>query len=402
MQPYSSFRFVISACLALLSCAFALCQAPRRDFHFNNSSNQTTVPLTEQSVFKATINGKGPFKFFFDTGAGVNILNPDVIAQLGLAPTGDAEQLHGISGGKLDAKSYRADELRIGDLTLTGETFYNIPMPVPGVVGAVGYQLMSRLIIKTDNERHQLLFYDPAGFAYDGGGEKLELQPNGEELIVHARVGKTVGDFVLDTGAIGNYGVGLNHWFVQQHHLLHSSFLFNLFHSSYHGVFSGGADGNAPSATIERISDLCLGSACVPHIVGEFSDGDDKSPYAGRIGNEILKRFNLTIDWQHRVIYLEKTSQWNERNIYNLTGLLTDQADNWKALVVATVYPHSAGSKAQIKAGDKIVLIDNRQPTPTWYCDDPAFVQRAGTVVTLTVQRDKSSQKISLKLKDML
>lgn len=402
VQPYASFRFVIIACLALLSSAVALCQAPPRDFHFNNPSNQTTVPLSEQSVFEATINGKGPFKFFFDTGAGVNILNPEVIAQLGMTPAGDAEQLHGISGGKLDARPYRADELRIGDLTLTGQTFYNIPMPLPGVVGAVGYQLMSRLIVKADNDHRQLTIYDPAGFVYNGGGEKLELQPNGEELIVHARVGKTVGDFVLDTGAMGNYGVRLNHWFVQQHHLLHGSFLFNLFHSSYHAVFSGGADGNAPAATIERVSDLCLGAACVPHIVGEFSDGDDKSPNAGRIGNEILRRFNLTIDWKRRVVYLEKTSQWKERNIYNLTGLLTDQADNWKALVVATVYDHSAGSKAHIQVGDKIVLIDGRAPEPTWYCDDPAFVQRPGTVVVLTIQRGKSSQKINLKLRDIL
>ena len=402
MQRCLPFRFLISAFLVLLSATFAVCQGSPRDFHFNNSSGQTTVPLTEQGVFEATINGKGPFKFFFDTGAGVNILNPDVIAQLGLVPAGGAEQLHGISGGKLDAKAYRAGEVRIGDLTLTGQTFYNIQMPFPEVVGAVGYQLMRQLIIKTDNEHHQLVFYDPASFVYKGGGEKLELQPNGEELIVRAHVGKTAGDFVLDTGAIGNNGVRLNHWFVQQRHLLHDSLLFNLFHPSYHGVFSGGADGNAPSARIERISELCLGSACVPHIVGEFSDSDDKSPYAGRIGNEILRRFNVTIDWQHRVIYLEKTSRWNEPDIYNLTGLLTDQADNWKALVVATVYPRSAGSKAQIKAGDKIVLIDGRAPAPTWYCDDPSFVQRAGTVVALTIQRGKTSQKIHLKLKDML
>lgn len=395
-------RFVIVSFLVLLSPEFAVGEAAPSDFHFNNSSGQTTVPLTEQSVFEATINGKGPFKFFFDTGAGVNILNPEVIAQLGLTPAGDAAQLHGISGGKLDAKPYRADELRIGDLTLTGQTFYSIQMPLPEVVGAVGITLMSRLIITADNERHQLTFYDPAGFVYKGGSDKLELLPNAEELIIHARVDGAVGNFVLDTGAMGNMGVMVNHWFAQQHHLLRDSFLFNLFHSSYHGVFYGGADGNAPAATLQRVRQLCFGSACVSHIVGQFSDDDDKSQYAGRIGNEILRRFVVTIDWQHRAIYLEKTSHWNEPNIYNLTGLLTDQADNWKALVVATVYGHSAGSKAHIEVGDKILLIDGRAPEPTWFCDDPAFVQRAGTVVALTIERGKSTQRINLKLKDML
>lgn len=400
MQTHPILHFVIGPLVVLLSSTFAVCQAPTHDFHFE-VSGQTTVHLSEQSVFEATINGKGPFKFFFDTGAGVNILNSEVIAQLGLTPAGDAAQLHGISGGKLDAKPYRADEFRIGDLTLTGQTFYNVQTPVPGIVGAVGYELMSRLIIKADYERQQLTFYDPAGFVYNGGGEKLGLLPDPQQLVVHARVGDAVGDFVLDTGAFGTMGVTLNHSFTHQHRLLRDSFLFNLFHSSYHGVFSGGADGDAPAATLQRTR-LCLGTTCLPHIVGEFSDGDDKSPYAGRIGNEILRRFAVTIDWQRRAIYLDKTSHWNELDIYNLTGLLTDAADDWKALVVATVYGHSAGSKAHIKVGDKIVLIDGRTPEPSWYCDDPAFVQRAGTVVTLTIERGKSTQKINLKLKDML
>jgi Aspartyl protease/PDZ domain len=393
------FRFVISPVLVLLSSTFAICQATPRDFHFG-SAGQTTVALSEESVFEATINGKGPFKLFFDTGANFNILNPEVIAQAGLAPGGDQADIHGINGGKLEVKPYRADEFRIGGLTLTGQTFYNVPMPLPEIVGAVGYELMSRLIIRADNEHRRLTFYDPARFVYNGGGEKLELLPNSLALIVHARVGKAVGDFVLDTGATGNIGIMLNHWFAQRHQLPHH--LFPLFHSSYHGVFSGGADGDSPPSILERINTVCLGSVCVPRLVAEFSDGDDKSQYAGRISNEILRRFTFTIDWQHRAIYLEKTSHWNEPDVYNQTGLLLNATDNGTALVVVTVYPHSPASKAHIKVGDRIVFIDKHPPEPNWYRDDPAFLQPAGTVVTLTIQRDNSFQQINFNLKDIL
>lgn len=379
-----------------------MCQTATRDFHFG-PSGQTTVALSDQSIFEATINGKGPFKLLFDTGANVNILNPEVIAQLGLTPGGGPAEIHGMSGGKLEVQPYRADELRIGDLTLTGQTFYNVSIPLPGtgIVGAVGYELMSRLVVKADNDRQQLTFYDPARFTYTGGGEKLELLPNTLGLVVRARVGKAVGDFGLDTGAIGTLGVSLNHRFAQQNHLLRHSFFFDLFHSSYHDVFSGGADGAAPPATIERINNLCLGTACVHHIVGEFSDSD-VSQYAGVIPNEILRRFTFTIDWQHQAIYLEKTSHWNKSDVYNQTGLALDAVDGGRALVVTAVYPHTAGSKARIKVGDRIVLINNRPPQPTWYYDDPAFLQPAGTVVKLTVQRGSSSHQINFKLKDML
>lgn len=392
-------RFLLLV-LIFWSCR-AACQKASRDFRFG-PSGQASVPLSQQSIFEATINGKGPFRFFFDTGANFNILNPEVIAQAGLVPGGTPADIHGMSGGKVDAQPYRADEVRIGDLTLTGQTFYSIAIPsdaIPkseGIVGAMGYELMSRLVVTADNRHRQIAFYDPDRYVYQGTGEKLELEPDDRGLIARARIGKTVGDFVLDTGAAGSIGVMLNAWFVREHHLLHHA------RRDYHGVFSGGADGNAPPASLERIKYLCLGAACVPRVVGEFSDGDDKSQYAGRIGNEILRRFTLTIDWQHHVIYLEKASDWNVPTVYDQTGLLEDPANGGTELTVVSVYPRSPASKAHIKAGDRIVLIDNHPPSPTWYSDDPAFLQPAGTVVTLTIRRGNSTQKIKLRLRDIL
>jgi hypothetical protein len=384
--------------LLLTSSPSAISQAPPRDFHFE-SSGQTTVALSDQSIIEVTINGKGPFKLFFDTGAAVNILNPEVIAQLGLPAEGNEGELHGINGGKIDAKIYHADQVRIGDLTLTGQAFYSVPIPLPGteIVGAVGYELMSRLVIKADNEHHQLTFYDPAHFAYNDVGEKLELLPDDRQLVAHASIGKAQGEFVLDTGAAGSIGIGVNPEFTQQNHLLH-----HLFHHYYHGVFSGGADGNGPAATLARIKTLCLGTLCVPRIIGEFKDGDDKSQYAGRIANDVLSRFTFTIDWQHRAVYLKKNSLWDQTTVYNQTGLLLDPATSGSSLVVIDVYPRSPASRARIREGDRIELIDNRPPQYTWYQDDPALFQSAGTVVTLTVQRDKSSREIKLKLKDIL
>lgn len=401
MKSGASFRSLSCVLFVLLFSTFSIGQATPRDFHFG-SSVETTVALSEQSVFEATINGRGPFKLFFDTGAGGNMLTPEVIAQLGLTPESSQVVVHGISGGKVDASNYRVDEIRIGDLTLTGQNFFSIPMPsnIKGVVGAVGYELMIRLIVKADNEHHQLTFYDPARFVYSGSGEKLELLPDPHELIVHARIGKASGDFILDTGATGYIGVGTNHGFTQQHDLLHHRF----HHFFYRGVFSGGADGDASTATLDRIRNLCLGTACVPRVVGEFFDGDDKSPYAGRIGNEILRRFAFTIDWQHHAIYLEKTTHWDKPTTYNQTGLILSLGDGGNALVVDGVYPRSAADKAHIQAGDRILLIDNHPPAFVWYREDHdlAFLRPAGTVITLTIERDNVSQEIEIKLKDIL
>lgn len=89
-MPTRSFQFtsVLELLLATLPVAgqmHAAGQNAQRDFHFG-FDGQTTVALSEQGVIEVLINAQGPYKLFYDTGAGVNILNPEVISQLNLPP----------------------------------------------------------------------------------------------------------------------------------------------------------------------------------------------------------------------------------------------------------------------------------------------------------------------------
>lgn len=375
-----------------------LCQDAARDFHFG-PSGQTTVALTDQSIIEVTINGKGPFKVFFDTGANVNILDPEVIAQLNLPASDIVGQIGGLSGGHIDTKPFHVKELRIGDLTLNDQDFFNIPIPLPksyGIVGAIGYELFSRIVIKADYEHHQLVFFDPARFSYAGSAQKLDLQPAQRAIDVKARIDYSIGECVLDTGALGEIELGLNGWFVRRYHLVHP------LARHYHGVFSQGADGNAPPATVERIRDVCLGDACVPRVIGGLSDGSDNSPYAGRIGLSFLHRFTTTVDWQRHAIYFEKTPAWNRPAVYNKTGLETDSDEAGNALIVSKVYAHSAASRAHLKVGDHILFIDGHRPAPDWFCDDPAFLGPDGTQLNLTIQRGNANLQLTLTLKEIL
>jgi hypothetical protein len=384
--------------LFLLVPVQGLCQNAARDFDLG-PSGQSSVALSDQSVFEVTINGKGPFRFFFDTGANVNILDPEVIAQLNLPAGNIGGQITGLSGGPVDAKPFHVSELRIGDLVLHDQDFFNIPIPLPksyAIAGAIGYELFSRILVKTDYEHHQLVFFDPARFPYTGSGQKLDLQPDPQSLVVKARIDGNIGNCVLDTAFLGEIDLTLNGWFVHRHRLVHP------FARHYHGVFSQGADGTAPPATLERVREVCLGDACVPRVITELNDGKENSPYAGRIGLGLLQRFTSTIDWQHHTIYIEKTAAWNRPAPYNQTGLDTDFADVGDALIVSKVFPHSPASRAHVKVGDRILLIDNHPPAPDWFWDDPAFLKAAGTHVILTVQRGKTKLQLTLILKDIL
>jgi hypothetical protein len=175
--------------LILLIPVQVLCRDAPRDFHFG-LSGQTSVALTDESIIDVTINGEGLFKVIFDTGANFNILNPEVIAQLNLPASNIvAGPISGLRAGHLDAKPFHVNELRIGDLTLNDQDFFNIAIPLPksyAIVGAIGFELFSRVLIKANYEHHQLVFFDPARFTYTGSGQKLDLQPNPRSIVVKA------------------------------------------------------------------------------------------------------------------------------------------------------------------------------------------------------------------------
>ena len=180
-------------------------------------------PRHRSKVIEITINGKGPFKVFFDTGASVNFLDSGVIAQLSLPASNSVGRFSGLSGRPVDAKSFHVQELRIGDLTLNDQEFFNVTIPLPksyAIVGAVGYPLFSRVLVKTDYAHHQLDLFDPVRFSSNRSGDKLDLQPDSNLIVVKAGIDGKIGDCLVDTGALGEPELMLNGWFVRRYHLV--------------------------------------------------------------------------------------------------------------------------------------------------------------------------------------
>jgi hypothetical protein len=367
------------------------------DFHLD-SSDHATVPTTNGVVFEAMINGEGPFQLIFDTGAGVNILNPAVIAQLGLPAESGPISVPAM-GGSVDAKIFRADEVRIGDLALHHQTFDSVQLPWTdgtGPVGAVGYELMRQLVVTVDYARQQLTFFDPASFVYRGRGIKISLESDPTQVVVNASVGGGAqGDFVIDTGDFG--GLDINQWFVKKFAVL------DHVPHRYHGVFGLGAGGDLPAGWITRIKTVCIEKGCVHHVITYLSDGQASwDQHAGTIGAEILKRFTVTVDWPHHALYLERSAGRARPEVFNRSGIINDFDDNGKDLKVVAVLPDSPGDKAGVKVGDRILLIDNRPPAAPWGREEPAFLKPSGTPVLLTIQRGQVVQQLTIRLKNLL
>ena len=143
---------------ALIHPSRSAAQQPTVDFELP-PSGKVVVPAKGGVQFDALINGKGPFRLIFDSGAGVSILAPTVARQVGLIEDGTAMNLTGAGSGSVLTPGSNVKSLQVGDLVLHDQRFYIMPMPWgnhPGPVGAVGFEFMRRLIVTVDYQREQL------------------------------------------------------------------------------------------------------------------------------------------------------------------------------------------------------------------------------------------------------
>ena len=361
------------------------------------STGKVVVPAKGGVEFDATLNGQGPFRLIFDSGASGNALSPAVAKLLGLHTGGPVMQATGAGSGSTPVQAANVAQVRIGDLVLHDQAFYILPMPWgdhPGPVGEISYEIMKRLVVTVDYEHDQLIFSAPLSFAYSGDGVKVPIESAHSQIEVKASIDGMSGVFLIDTGDEASLTVEQR--FVSQHNLV------KLLSPRYHGYSGSGVGGAEPPSYYGRVETLRIGEAEVNHVIAYLCDGQAISlDNAGNIGTRILRQFNVTFDLPHGLLFFEKNSNWGKPEVFNRAGIVVDSIQQDQK--VMNVLPGSPAQIAGVAIGDIIVKIDGRAPNDNpLQRDDPAFLQPAGTVVHLTIQRGNKFHKIEVTLRDVL
>jgi clan AA aspartic protease (TIGR02281 family) len=94
------------------------------------------------------INGKGPFRMVFDTGAGPTTLPAGIASQLGLKPTGRTITLVVADGSKVAAREMVLGTVRIGRLTVKDVTCVVMPEEKGDIAPLLGQSILERFDFK--------------------------------------------------------------------------------------------------------------------------------------------------------------------------------------------------------------------------------------------------------------
>ena len=336
--------------------------------------------------------------FILDSGSGGISLDSLTTEYFGLKGSPSNRTIRGIAGiRKVSFLNNR--KLHLPGLTIDSLNFhinnYEILNQVYGekIDGIIGYSVLSRYIVKVNYDSSQIEFWTKGSLKYPRGGYLLKPIINTlpvQNLRVKDGTIKNAR-FLYDMGA------GLN-MMLSTDFIRDSSLL-----SKKRKLYTKEAEGLGGKIDMHMtvIKEVRLGPykfKNVPIYIFDDTYNITSYPYlGGLIGNDLLRRFNVILNYDKREIYLIPNSHFNDQFDYSYTGIEL-YYENGK-VIIGDVAKDSPAEAAGLKENDIIVSVNknfsqNLQQYKT-------AIQNTGDKLHLIIMRNGELKEIIFKVKSI-
>jgi predicted aspartyl protease len=340
------------------------------------------------------VNGKGPYPFLFDTGAGATMIEKSRAAEIGLRQFGTAAA-SGAGAASIAAAIYPSATLSAGGLSSSPITVYGIPldsisrMSGRAVDGILGHDFFGKYVVEIDYPGKVVRLYRPEDFSYSGPGETLPFELVVNHIRIRAKVARTgregvEGRFIVDTGATGS--LGLSGQFVADNDLMTET------QKKMPLVPVGAGVGGNVMGRLSRTESLTIGTMTVATPVTIFTN-DSKGIYAvpnlaGLIGYGVLKRFTLIVNYPGKKITFEKNAHFADADEEGSTGLRVEATPpDYRKYRVLDVWPGAPADAAGLKAGDEIQEVAGKPAKEYSMPQLRELFRKTGSRIPVTVSR---------------
>jgi predicted aspartyl protease len=254
--------------------------------------------LKTRMYIPVEINGKGPFRFFVDSGADRSVVGLGLAARLDL-PAGNVVNLQGMAG------SARVGTVRIATLRLGQSNIPNIAAPaLPerylGAQGLVGIDALVDQRLMLDFDRKTITVQDSRRPEGVSGGDEIVVvarRRNGQLILTAASVGGTPIYAVIDTGSeitMGNLALQARVFGTRRPPVAHPVILTSV-------------TGQTLTANLAMLSNIRIGGIDLANVQVAFADappfrlfGLEKQP-AMLLGTDVLQAFRrVALDFRAR------------------------------------------------------------------------------------------------------
>lgn len=253
---------------------------------------------------RGSLNGSAPLDLIFDTGASTFVLTEKGLkkVKINLDNVTDNE---GTSGFSLE-KTSSVNRLRMAGIQWAHlpVLYYNYHGGL-NCDGVVGYNIVENKAVEINYDRHIFVLHDPAKLTHSGyGSMPIQQTPEGTFIPASLYDGqrKASGWFLFDTGALLTASSSMP--FASENHLtLQTS----------GKATTKGTGSSFRTSMIAPLPGLVVAGFRLSGVPVQFEP--DNQGYYGRdgiIGNLVLKRFNLIINYPGKILYLKPNAEFNE------------------------------------------------------------------------------------------
>lgn len=368
-----------------------------QDFKFKKGFAAENIPFQfiENHIYlPVTIAGKERF-WVLDCGAGKTVIDVGYARDLGLELTGEMTA-QGASGAAtysfttLPAFSLPGVEFEPQQVIALSIAPLFQQLVGTDVVGILGYDFLSRFVTRIDYAAKKVSFYLPDSFKYKGRGIELPAPLQNNVPTVAATVdGRYTGIWRLDIGATST---SFHYPFAKEHGLLDRNGII---------IPASGAGGSFEMKMV-RFDSIRLGNFSVSEpIIGIPTSANAgalaSAELVGNIGNDVLRRFVLYLDYTHQRVILEAGKDFKRIFPRDRSGLIL--ATTSSGILVASVPAGTPAAEAGFAPGDIIVAANGKPVNLTALRE--LLRGKPGTKCVLTIRRGEQELKLTLKLREL-
>jgi len=363
-------------------------------------------------IVQVRINKTTPLNFILDTGVRNTIITELHEEDDILLNFSEKKIIQGLGqGNAMNSLMSDSNSISLGKLTLPNKTVYVLEEDIFGlsenngrkINGLLGIDIIQSYVVQIDYTHQKLNFYDKDSFTppSDYGFKPLVVENNKMYLNMtlldmSAKI-RTI-KMLIDTGA------QLNAWF-QTVRTNAAEIPDKRVHARIGQGFSGEIYGY-----LARIPRICIEQFCITNPIVVFPDSAmiasimRNSDRDGTIGSELLRRFDVFIDFQGKAIYFKPNRYFKTSFKYNIAGIEIKQSSQSDLLYEVThVWKDSPAEKTGVQAGDILLEINGNKSFLLNLFEIRGMMQQPSrTPMSLMVERNNEKLLLKVEMNDVL
>lgn len=367
----------------------------------------TSAPFVlqgEHMTIQLNVNGKDSLLFIFDTGASTTVI--DSAAAVAIALKEVSKTTIAGAGGNASHAICSVDSItfknfRLLNITAVKASLASLSRSMGTTIhGIIGADILRRYITAIDYDASTIRLYkdkNTIDFSIPATSIPLDfslgLSIPSVPLTILLKDGTNItGDFLLDNGAGITACINTPH--VNDLQLLQKAG--KVVKSTNKGLNS--KSGNYLAAA-QSISFAGYSFSDIPFILEQSAQGVVSMRIVkGLLGNVILKRFNILLDYAAKKMYIQPNNLFNSDFKFPMTGFKLEQVN--KELVVADINEESEAAKNGLQNGYILLSIDDQQNLSLKEARE--LLSKPGIRRLIFLDEKKQSRTITLKLERLI